>query len=125
MIKGLGIDLVEIPRFERALGRHGGRLEARLFTTGELDACADRADRVQALSARFAAKEAALKALGTGWTRGMAFREIEVERGDAGQPGLVLHGAARRRADDLGVRAAHVSLTHQPGAAAAVVVLEG
>jgi holo-[acyl-carrier protein] synthase len=125
VVKGLGIDLVELDRFEQALSRHGARLEERLFTPAERAACAGRHDRTQALAARFAAKEAALKALGTGWSRGLSFRQIEVERDTAGAPHLKLHDHAARRAAELGVQRTHVSLTHQPGVAAAVVVLEG
>ena len=125
MVKGLGIDLVELARFEAALTRHGERLEARLFTPAERAYCASRVDRCQALAARFAAKEAALKALGTGWARGIGFRHIEIERGSDGAPTIRLHGPAAERAASLGARRAHVSLTHQPGMAAAVVVLDG
>ena len=124
LVKGLGIDLVELARFEAALARHGERLEARLFTAAELAECASRADRLQALAARFAAKEAALKALGTGWSGGIGFRHVEIERGSDGAPAIRLHGPAATRAASLGVRHAHVSLTHQPGMAAAVVVLD-
>jgi holo-[acyl-carrier protein] synthase len=124
VVRGLGIDLVELARFERVLARHAGRIEERLFTPAERADCEARPDRSQALAARFAAKEAAMKALGTGWARGIAFRQIEVRRDPSGAPQLLLHEAAARRAADLGVRLAHVSLTHQPGVAAAVVVLE-
>lgn len=124
MVKGLGIDLVEIPRFAAALSRHGARLEARLFTPQERKDCASRADRTQALAARFAAKEAALKALGTGWSGGLGFCQIEIERGEQGAPILRLHGRAAARAAELGAARLHVSLSHQPGLAAAVVLLE-
>jgi holo-[acyl-carrier protein] synthase len=120
----MGIDLVEVPRFAAALARHAGRLEKRLFTARELADCEGRADRVQRLAARFAAKEAALKALGTGWTGGLGFGQIEVERAENGAPHLLLHGAAAQRAEAIGASRAHVSLTHQPGVAAAVVLLE-
>jgi len=125
MILGVGIDLLQTERLARALLEHGPRFAARIFTETELEQCADRRDRVQALSARFAAKEACMKALGTGWRDGIGFRQIEVVRGPQGRPELRLHGAAAERAAAMGVRARHVSLTHQPGNAAAVVVLEG
>jgi holo-[acyl-carrier protein] synthase len=123
VVIGLGIDLVETERLSRALARTAG-FEARVFTEGESAACAGRGDRVQALAARFAAKEACLKALGTGWSGGLGFRQVEVVRERSGPPALRLHGAAAARAASLGVTRIHVSLTHQPGAAAAVVVLE-
>jgi holo-[acyl-carrier protein] synthase len=119
----LGIDLVETERVGRALARTAG-FEARVFTEGESAECAARGDRVQALASRFAAKEACLKALGTGWSGGLGFRQIEVVREGSGRPSLRLHGAAAARAAALGVTRIHVSLTHQASAAAAVVVLE-
>jgi holo-[acyl-carrier protein] synthase len=121
---GLGIDLVETARIARALTRTAG-FEARVFTEGESAACAARGDRVQAPAARFAAKEACLKALGTGWAGGLGFRQVEVVRESSGSPAMRLHGAAAARAASLGVTRIHVSLTHQASAAAAVVVLEG
>jgi len=124
VIVGVGIDIVEIARFSQALARHGGRFEARVYTEAELAACHDRGDRVLALAARFAAKEACLKALGTGWAEGIGFRDIEVVREGNTAPRLVFHGEAARRAAKHGVVRSHVSLTHQPGSAAAVVVLE-
>jgi holo-[acyl-carrier protein] synthase len=125
MILGLGTDLVEVARIERALEEHGARFESRVFTTPELEACSTRVDRVQALAARFAAKEACLKALGTGWAEGLAFRQVEVIRAPNGRPSILLHSDAKARAEALGVRSIHVSLTHQPGVAGAVVLLEG
>jgi holo-[acyl-carrier protein] synthase len=123
MILGVGIDLVETGRLAEALDRTQG-FEARVFTEGESAECAGRGDRVQALAARFAAKEACLKALGTGWAQGLGFRQVEVVREESGSPRLKLHGAAATRAASLGVTRIHVSLSHQPGTAAAVVVLE-
>ena len=124
MLKGLGIDLVETERLRRALNAHGERFEKRVFTERERADCRSRKDRVQALAARFAAKEACLKALGTGWAGGLGFRQIEVVRTPGGRPVLRLHGAAAAQAERAGVTSMQVSLTHQPGSAAAVVVLE-
>src|SRR3989442_11046059 len=80
MILGVGLDVVETQRIARALALHGGRFEERVYTAAELAACADRADRAQALAGRFAAKEALLKALGTGSARGISFQQVEVVR---------------------------------------------
>lgn len=124
MIVGLGIDVVELPRFSAAIDRQGDSFVARIFTEGERDACDSRADRILALAARFAAKEACLKALGTGWAEGLGFRDVEVVREGNNPPRLVLHGEAARRANTMGIVRSHLSLTHQPGLAAAVVVLE-
>ena len=111
-----GIDLIEIARVERALQRRP-RLAARLFTEGELGYAGERARPARHLAARFAAKEAAIKALGAP----LAPRSIEVVNDDAGAPGLRLHGAAAERADQLGVDLT-VSLTHSRDNAAAVVI---
>lgn len=124
MILGIGIDVVEVVRLAEALERQGDRFINKVFTDREWQACDLRADRVLALAARFAAKEACLKALGTGWAEGLGFRDVEVVREGNQPPRLVLHGEAVRRAEALGVVRSHVSLTHQPGLAAAVVILE-
>ena len=124
MIVGLGIDVIEVARLAQAVRRHGERFVDRIFTGAERAACDARGDRVLALAARFAAKEACLKALGTGWAEGLGFRDVEVVREENRPPRLVLHQAAARRAEALGVVRSHVSLTHQPGLAAAVVILE-
>lgn len=125
MILGLGIDVVETDRIDAALKRHGERFESKVLTGNEIADCRERADRAQAVSGRFAAKEACLKALGTGWSQGLGFRQVEVVRDATGRPTLRLDGAAAARAASLGVRGIHVSLTHDRGIAAAVVVLEG
>jgi len=124
VIVGIGIDVLEVIRLAEALERQGDRFAERVFTDRERAACDSRADRVLALAARFAAKEACLKALGTGWAEGLGLRDVEVVREGNQAPRLVLHGEAVRRADALGVIRSHVSLTHQPGLAAAVVILE-
>jgi holo-[acyl-carrier protein] synthase len=125
MVLGVGVDVIEVVRMRRALERFGERFEARVFTDGELSACSGRGDRTLALAARFAAKEACLKALGTGWARGLALHQIEVVRDAAGRPSLRLYGRAAEEAASLGVKASHVSLSHQATVAVAVVVLEG
>ena len=124
MLIGVGIDLVEVARLARALERTP-RLAGRVFTRREIVACEGRADRLQALAARFAAKEACLKALGTGWSAGLSFDAVEVLRERGSPPRLELHGRVAARAAELGVLRVHVSLTHQPGVAGAVVLLEG
>ena len=125
MILGIGLDVVATERIARLLANDGSDFEERVFTAAELQECRERADRAQALGARFAAKEACLKALGTGWTRGLSFRQVEVWGLAGGRPELRLSGEAAERAQALGVRRIHVSLTHEADVAAAVVVLEG
>ncbi len=125
MILGIGLDLLEVSRMARALEGHDSRFVTRVFTEDEDRDCQGRVDRAQALAARFAAKEACLKALGTGWSEGLSFQQVEVVKAAGGRPTIRLHGAARARAEALGVTRVHVSLTHQRGVAGAVVVLEG
>jgi holo-[acyl-carrier protein] synthase len=113
-----GIDIVEIDRIAAVLARHGERFLRRVFTEAEVRYCRGR---VPELAARFAAKEAASKALGTGM-RGVLWREMEVLPDPRGKPLLYLHGAAQARANELGLREFAVSLTHSRDVAAAVVV---
>lgn len=124
MITGIGVDLVEIDRIRGLLERYGDRIRGRLFTERELDECTGRADRNDCLAARFAAKEAAFKALGTGKAAGFRWHDVEVIRPAGGAPELSFHGLAGERARELGVSRAHVSLSHDGGLACAVVVLE-
>jgi holo-[acyl-carrier protein] synthase len=125
MIVGIGLDVVETARVARALARFGPRFAERVYTSAELAESAARADRVEALAGRFAAKEAFLKAVGTGWIRGLSLRHVEVVRADGGPPELKLARSAAERVRARGVRRVHLSLSHQPGLAAAVVILEG
>lgn len=124
MIVGLGIDVVEIARVRDLHRRRGNRFCHRVFTAGEADACLGRADPAPGLAARFAAKEAAMKALGTGWGEGVGWQDLEVVSSPGRPPRLELHRGAAARAASLGVRCSHLSLTHDGGVAAAVVVLE-
>jgi len=120
MILGVGIDIVDTERWARSLDR----IQHEIFTPRELAACADRVDRVEALAARFAAKEACLKALHAGIQQG-ALRLIEIVSDPSTAPTIELLDAIGERAREAGVHKAHVSLSHQEGIAAAVVFLEG
>jgi holo-[acyl-carrier protein] synthase len=122
-IVGLGLDLVDLDRMARLLERHGEAAVRRFCRDGEARPLAGSA-RVAHLAGLFAAKEAAMKALGTGWARGIGFHQIEVVRAPSGAPGLVFHGAAAARAAELGVSAPLLTITHDGRTAAAVVVLE-
>ncbi len=120
---GIGIDAVDVERFGKVIARRPG-LRSRLFTAGEL-AYADQArNGTERLAARFAAKEAAMKALGRGIGT-IRFADVEVVREPSGRPALVLHGAAAARAAELCVVAVHVSLTHTADRAEAIVVFDG
>ena len=124
MIVGLGMDLADSRRIGRLVDRYGDAFTRRIFTPGELESCANRRDRDLALAARFAAKEACVKALGTGWRDGVSFGQVEVVR-DGGPPGLRLTGGARALADARGVTDIHLTMTHDGAMAAATVILEG
>lgn len=121
MIIGVGTDLVSVPRLRQAITRWD-RLLDRLFTEAEVTDCRRRADPAPHLAARFAAKEACLKALRIGWGGGIRWREVEVAGGGAEVPRLILRGAAASRAAALGVRQTHLSLAHDGEYALAFVV---
>ena len=125
MIVGVGFDLVDIPRVAALLAGQGARAEARLFTPGEVAYARARAEPARHFAARFAAKEAAYKALaGSEAARGISWRDVEVAVEWDGRPRLVLHGRAAERAAALGVARAHLTLTHADAVAGAMVVLE-
>jgi len=119
---GIGIDAVDVERFRRLLARRP-QLAQRVFTDAERTFTSRRSDPVPGLAARFAAKEATMKALGTG-IGGVRFSEVEVLRPDGGRPHLEVSGRAALRAEALGIRSWHVSLTHTDSVAAAVVVAD-
>ena len=125
MIIGLGLDLVEIERIGKVAERHEGRFLDKYFTDAETAYAGSHHRPMEHLAARFAAKEAAAKALGTGVAERVALRDLEIVSRDSGQPQLVLHGVASELAEEMGVTRTHVSLTHTATHAAAVVILEG
>ena len=124
MIVGTGIDLTEVARIEKAVERYGDRFLNRIYTSGEREYCLRKRSPAENLAARFAAKEAGAKALGTGISRGVNWLEIEVVREPGGRPGLHFYGRAREIAAGLGVKHAALSLTHTGNLAIASVVLE-
>lgn len=124
MIVGTGIDLVEIDRIQHSLDRYGARFLNRVFTGAEQAYCLKKRHAAESLAARFAAKEAGAKALGTGMSRGVTWVEIEVVRAPDGPPSLRFHGRAAEMARALNARRAALSLTHSANLAVASVVLE-
>lgn len=124
MIVGIGTDLVFIERIERLLARRGDRFLQRVYTPREIEACRSGPQRARRLAARFAAKEATLKALGTGLASGLSWRDIEVVGGHKEPPTIKLHGPAAALAHQRGIRRMHLSLSHDGPLAAAFVVLE-
>lgn len=125
MIVAIGIDLVEIGRIEEVFARRGERFRARVFTVSEITYCEARASRPSSYAARFAAKEAAMKALGTGWSHGVGWKEIEVLSEPGGAPVIHFYGRALERMREIGATKAHVSLSHSGKLAIAQVLLEG
>lgn len=121
---GIGLDLVEVARVERAEARWGKAFLKRVFTPREIADCGDGAVRAQRLAARFCAKEAVFKALGRG-RPALGWREVEVVKGESGQPRVALSGRALARARELGVSEVLVSLTHVTVLAMAEVVAVG
>lgn len=124
MIVGSGIDLVEIARIQQSMDRYGQRFLNRIYTAAEQAYCLRKRKAAESLAARFAAKEAGAKALGTGISRGVSWLEIEVVRERGGRPALRFTGRARHIADHLGASHAALSITHTAELAMASVVLE-
>jgi holo-[acyl-carrier protein] synthase len=121
-IVGHGVDLVEVDRIRSALARHGERFANRIFTPGEQTQAGTGPLRVQFLAGRFAAKEAVMKALGTGWARGVSWTDIDVRRLPSGKPEVTLQGKCKEIAEGLGIGRWDISITHTDGHAAASVV---
>lgn len=125
MILGVGVDLVEVPRMERILAsRWGNRFVARVFSREEVEVCEAMAHPAEGFAARFAAKEAVSKALGTGFSRGITPSDIRVQGGERSRPTIKLSDAVRKTAESLDAGSIHVSLTHTKSTACAFVVIE-
>lgn len=124
MIVSIGIDIVEIPRIEEKLSQGNTRFLNRVFTVSEIEYCEKRAGKFASYAARFAAKEAVMKALGTGWGDGVGWKEIEVINEENGRPQVNLNGRALEKFNQLGARRAHLSLSHSKDLAIAQVIFE-
>jgi holo-[acyl-carrier protein] synthase len=125
MVLGLGTDIIEIVRVQASIDRYGEQFLQRVFTEGEIAYCLrKKRNAAESFAARFAAKEAGAKALGTGISQGVSWREIEVRRAPGQRPELELSGRARERARTMGVHHISLSLTHSRDVAMAVVILE-
>jgi len=125
MIVGLGVDITEIDRMEAAIERRGRPFLERLFTPAEIAYCERHRHSAERFAGRFAAKEAAMKALGTGWARGVRWVDIEVVREPGGKPTLNLSGESCAIATSLGVRNIALTITHTGNTALALVIFEG
>lgn len=121
---GVGTDLAEVDRIREAIERHGQRFIERIYTPAEIAYVEGKVNRYERYAARFAAKEAGMKAIGTGWRRGVRWQDFEVTNLPTGQPTLRFHRAAAQFAERLGVRKIALSLTHTAVQAMAIVILE-
>jgi holo-[acyl-carrier protein] synthase len=124
MITGIGIDVVQNDRIRDSIDRFGDRFLNRIYTQAEIDYCKKYSQPEIHYAARFAAKEAAFKAIGTGWAAGVKWKDVEIERLTTGKPELHLHGEALARATSAGASRFYVSLTHDQLVSCAVVILE-
>ena len=124
MIVGTGIDIVEVPRIGAAVERFGERFLNRVFTASEVRYCQSKQNVIERFAARFAAKEAGFKAIGTGWRQGVTWKDVEVGREPGGRPTICFSGRAAEFAAKLGMRRASLSLSHTPAQAIAHVILE-
>ncbi len=124
MILGTGVDIAEVARIRESIERFGDRFLHRIFTDGEIRYCEQKATRFESYAARFAAKEAGMKALGTGWSHGVRWRDIEVVRAKGQRPTIRFHGEAAAIAAKLGTKNIALSLTHTSEQALAHVILE-
>jgi holo-[acyl-carrier protein] synthase len=125
VIIGLGVDLAEVDRIQSAIERYGEIFLRRIFTPAERAYCDKFKNKYERYAGRFAAKEAAMKALGTGWRRGVRWVDFEVVRGAGGKPTIALDGAAKAIAAQLGVKQVSLSITHTASQALAQVIFEG
>jgi holo-[acyl-carrier protein] synthase len=124
MIVGTGIDIAEVDRIAHSIERFGRRFVERIFTPGEIRYCESKANKAERYAGRFAAKEAGMKAIGTGWNRGVTWRDVEVQRAPGSRPTIVFHRKAAEFFQKLGAARAHLSITHTKDSAMAFVVLE-
>ncbi len=124
MVLGIGTDLAEVSRIERTVSQFGERFLARVYSGSELSYALSKANAAERLAARFAAKEAGMKAIGTGWSQGVTWHDFEVVNAPSGRPSLRLTGKAEQIAQRMGVKRVSLSLTHTATLAFAVVILE-
>ena len=124
MIVGTGVDLAEVPRIRASIERYGEKFIRRIYTPAEIAYVERKANKYERYAARFAAKEAGMKAIGTGWRCGVTWQDFEVANLRSGKPTLLLHGVAAGFAEKLGVKHISLSITHTAGLGMAHVILE-
>jgi holo-[acyl-carrier protein] synthase len=125
LIVGLGVDIAEVARVKAAIERHGEVFLRRVYTPNEREYCERFKNKYERYAGRFAAKEAAMKALGTGWSRGVRWVDVEVVRERGGRPTIALAGEAKKIAERMGVKRIVMSITHTGSQALAQVIFEG
>ncbi len=123
MIYGIGIDSIEVSRIQKQLTQ-SKRFRDRIFTPHEVAYCEAKKNKAQNYAARFTAKEAFFKALGTGWRGGLGFNQVEIINDKLGKPEILLHGKAKQLIEEEGITDMHVSLTHLKDTASSIVILE-
>ena len=124
MIVGTGVDLAEVPRIRASIERYGEKFIRRIYTPAEIAYVERKANKCERYAARFAAKEAGMKAIGTGWRHGVTWQDFEVANLRSGKPTLLFHGVAAGFAEKLGVKHISLSITHTAGLGMAHVILE-
>ncbi|MCH2114289.1 MAG: holo-ACP synthase [Pirellulales bacterium] len=124
-IIGIGTDIIECLRIGQMIERHGELFIRRVYTEHEIGYCSTKKSATQHYAGRWAAKEAVLKALGTGWRRGISWRDIEVRNQRSGAPSITLRGGAREVFEELGIRQIHISISHCRSHATATAIAEG
>jgi holo-[acyl-carrier protein] synthase len=124
VIVGTGVDLAEVPRIRASIERYGEKFIRRIYTPAEIAYVERKANKYERYAARFAAKEAGMKAIGTGWRHGVTWQDFEVANLRSGKPTLLLHGVAAGFAEKLGVKRISLSITHTAGLGMAHVILE-
>ncbi|MCZ6512380.1 MAG: holo-ACP synthase [Nitrospinae bacterium] len=124
MIHGTGLDIIKISRIKHSMQKYSGKFEERVFTSKEIDYCRSKADPSKHFAARFAAKEAVLKSLGTGMAQGITWKDMEILNRESGQPVLKLTGRGRHIFDALNLKDIHISITHDKSYALAQAIAE-
>lgn len=123
MVYGIGIDIVKVDRIKRAILKSGQRFVGRIFTEKEISYCEKRKSMYQHYAARFAAKEAVFKAIGTGWRKGVSWNEIEVENDSSGKPHINIYGKTKEMAEKIGGKRFLITITHSDEYAITKVIM--
>lgn len=124
MTFGVGIDIIEVSRIQKELSKENGGFKAKVFTKNEIEYCESKVTKAQNYAARFAAKEAFFKALGSGWSKGFAWTEVEIAKDEAGKPYIITHGKTKDFMEHNKISNIQISLSHIKETATAIVSLE-